>query len=380
MKKILIIFFVFMLSLSAEELEQSSYELGKGMQVASFPLYIGGYFSLDYKKTQTSQKYRVDDIALLAYGSYDKFSYMAEFEFKEFYVETELQRTPPKNNPNSDDYKETSIEQDTYLHTERLYVDYNFNENSLVRVGKYNSPIGYWNLLPVNVLRATSSNPNTSYLVFPQYTTGMGATYSSFAENEYTLDLMIQKNSDLDPTYNNYRIDEHFGIGMTFTHDNFSMKFNAGVFNIIEYYFEDDDEYEEDEKEEESEENDEEAEDKYRFQKDDLKEPERYYAHLSMKYDSDMYQIMGELGSQRSKSEFTTDYALYLQGLYRFTQKHIGIVRAEAYSEKFINRSGEMLIVGYTYRPLYPIAIKSEYQFHTLSQSDNLKLSFSMMF
>jgi len=41
-----IIFLLLLLSLNAQE---PSYELGKGLQVASLTIYIGGYFSLDYR-------------------------------------------------------------------------------------------------------------------------------------------------------------------------------------------------------------------------------------------------------------------------------------------------------------------------------------------
>ncbi|MCK4974883.1 MAG: hypothetical protein KAR81_06490, partial [Sulfurimonas sp.] len=83
MRKIILIF-VCLLTLQADE----EYQLGKGVQVGSLPLYIGGYFSLDYKHMNSIDRYRIDDVAVLGYGNYKKFSYMLELEFKELYVET----------------------------------------------------------------------------------------------------------------------------------------------------------------------------------------------------------------------------------------------------------------------------------------------------
>ena len=75
MRKIILIF-VFLLTVQADE----EYQLGEGIQVGSLPLYIGGYFSLDYKYMDSEDRYRIDDVAVLAYGNYNKFSYMLELE------------------------------------------------------------------------------------------------------------------------------------------------------------------------------------------------------------------------------------------------------------------------------------------------------------
>lgn len=334
MKKIIVLILLCFVSLFAEENEQRSYELGEGIQVASLPLYVGGYFSTDYTHSDTSDIYRIDDLAVLGYGNYDKFSYMAEFEFKSFYVQTESN-------------SQTTITQDKKIHTERLYLDYNHDENYMFRVGKYNSPIGYWNLLPVNVLRDTSSNPVSTSIIFPKYTTGVSGTYTSFNEGDLAVDVMLQHNDDLDTDYNNYHIDEHYALGLTYTKDNLSVKLNTGIF-------------------------------------DDLRTNGTteilYYGLVSLQYDTNDFKIMSEIGSQRSKNDITTNYAGYVQGLYRFTEKHIGIVRAESYDDKFNNVNENIGIIGYTYRPLFPVAFKTEYQFHSISRNDNFIVSFSVMF
>jgi len=344
------------LSLRAEE-----YSLGEGVQVGSLPLYLGGYFSLDYQSKKNTERYRVDDIAFIGYGNYEKFSYLAEFEFKEFYVQTQSQ-----NN--------TFVTQDTTLHAERVYIDYTFNENFIGCVGKYSSPIGFWNMLPVNVLRETTSSPFTSSIIFPQFTTGLSASYNSYGENDLKIDLLVQKNQDLDAGYNNYEINEHYGIGITYTKENLSLKFNAGVFNLVHYNLNNDNEENDwDEDEENDDDNDDDD-------RSELEKPQRYYALASLKYDHDNFQIMSELGTQASRKEFTTEYAGYIQGLYRFSDKHSVILRGESYKENVLDTTDDIAIVGYTYRPMYPIAIKTEYQFHSQSQNDNFLVSFSMMF
>ncbi len=322
--------FIFLLSLQADE----EYQLGKGVQVGSLPFYVGGYFSLDYKHTDDIDRYRIDDLAVLGYGNYEKFSYMAEFEFKEMYVETH--KNGVKDSTNSDK-----------LYIERLYVDYNLNENYMFRVGKYNSPIGFWNLLPVNVLRETTSNPMSTSIIFPKFTTGLGSSYMSYGDGELKADVMLQHNNDIDDEYNNYKIDEHYGFGISYERNDYTLKLNGGYFHNLNNY----------------------------IVQDNL-----YYFLLSAKYESDKYQILSEVGSQKSKNDYTTDYALYVQGLYRFSEQHIGVIRVESYDDNLNATDDDMLIFGYTYRPLYPIAIKSEYQFHSQSNQNQFLFSFSVLF
>jgi len=329
LRKIVVIMLL-LLCLSADD----NYELGKGVRVASLPLYVGGYFSLEYRDRDTQERYRVDDLALLIYGGYEKFSYMAEIEYKNLYVREQIGA-------------EVESSSDTKLHLERLYVDYNYDDSYKLRVGKYNSPIGFWNLLPINVLRETTSNPQSTYNVFPKFTTGLGISHTSYTQGEFKIDLMLQHNEDFDDEYNNYKIDEHYGLNLLYEKEDLALKVNLGYFHTTENL----------------------------TQRDSL-----YYFLLSARYESETYQLMAELGHQRLEDEVTTEYAGYMQALYRFTPRHIAIFRAEAYNNKLTNTQDEIAIVAYTYRPLYPIAIKSEYQFHSLELENQFLLSLSVLF
>jgi len=323
-----LIILLFLASLKAAE----EYQLGEGAQIGSLPLYMGGYVSLDYKSAENEDRYRIDDIAVLGYGGYDKFSYMAEVEFKKFYVRTY-----------SSEYDNTS--HNTRLYLERVYLDYNLNENYSFRAGKYNSPIGFWNLLPINVLRETSSSPVSSSILFPKFTTGLGLSYTTFGTGELKIDIMAQNNHDLDAKYNNYEVDRHYGVGLTYEVEDYTYKLNGGYFH-----------------------------------KDNIVNEPIYYMLLSAKYEADKYQILSEFGTQTSKDDTATDYAGYVQAVYRATEQHIGILRLETYDDNVANIQESLAIVGYTYRPLYPIAIKSEYQFHEESDLDQILFSLSVLF
>ena len=351
MKIFLILFSLFFSLLQAKD----SYELGDGVQISSLPIYLGGYFSTEYEHTKSSDKYKLDDIALLSYGNYQHFSYMAEIEYKNFYTKKV-----------KDDI--TLTQKDTSLYVERLYVDYTFNENYMARVGKYLSPIGFWNLLPINVLRDTSSDPISTNIIFPEFTTGLYTAYSNIKDSELKIDIMVQNNEDIDNKYSNYRINKHYGFGISYEKENFTTKINIGYFNKLHRLI--DEEYEDDETEEQDEE----------YTTASNKEQDLYYMLFSAKYDSQNYQFMGEIGHQESPNGLATNYALYIQGLYRITQKHTAIIRVESYDDKVTALQDSSSIFAYTYRPAYPIALKAEYQFHTLKKYDKLLLSFSVLF
>ena len=332
---ILFLFFLSISSLVAKGNNDNSYVLGNGVQVASLPLYLGGYISLQYKNKERQKSYSLDDVAFLAYGSYNKFSYMTEVEFQNLYLKSYVNKT-------------SQVQHDTSLHVERLYGDYTFNENYMLRFGKYNSPIGFWNLTPINILRDTTSNPYSTLILFPKFTTGLLGKYLNYQYNIWQIDVMGQYNSDLDDdTYNNYNTDEHFGVGVTYIKNDLNLKFNVGTFrnllpNAIPQH--------------------------------------RYYALVSLLYEKEKYKIIGEFGSQRSKKSFVTQYAGYLQGSYSFAEQHSAIVRFESYKSIELSKKDNIAIIAYTYRPLYPIAFKAEYQIHSVHHENQALFSFSMMF
>jgi len=325
--------FLILFLLSSLLYSDKEYKLGEGVQVGTLPLYLGGYISLNFLQREQQTEYRVDDLAIMGYGNYNKFSYMLELEFKELYVY-------------KDHHGVTSTEKDTHLYTERVYVDYNLDENYLFRAGKYNSNIGFWNLLPINVLRETTSSPKSTYILFPKFTTGIDSSYTSYINGELKLNATLQCNEGIDESYNNYNTDRHYGVGASYEIDEYTIKINGGYFHT----------------------------------EDDIPEKNLYYMLLSAKYESDKYQILTEIGSQKTKNEYTTKYAGYIQGAYRFTSQHIAVLRAESYENKKYDDSDKLVVVGYTYRPLYPIAIKSEYQFHSKDDENQLLLSLSVLF
>lgn len=314
---------------------EAYYQPGEGVQVGSMPLYIGGYFSLDFQQQEKSREFRVDDLALLAYGDTGKFSYLAEIEASDAYVKT-------WNSVNS-----TST--DKRFHAERLYLGYDFDDYNALKLGKFNSPIGFWNLTPINVLRDTTSSPVSTEILFPKYTSGLGLSHQVYGVSESSINLMLQQTRDIDAifnssdVYNNFDTDRHYGVGLLLAEGKWSYQFNAGYFHTV----------------------DREA---------------LYYLMASICYENEAFKLLSEFGSQHDGESFTVPYAGYLQGVYRLTPQHAGILRLETYKDDTSRTKDTFSVLGYTYRPIYPVALKAEYQRHSLHREDQFLVSFSVLF
>lgn len=315
--------------------EDTKYALGHGMQVGDFPFYLGGYFSTRYEhKYGEKRKLALDELAVMAYGDDDKFSYMLEMEAEDVYSEVM-----------GDEVSEVVQEN---FHIERLYLNYAFNENYAFTVGKYNSPIGFWNRIPINVLRDTSSSPAITSLLFPQFTSGLDLLYHTESENSFSIDTFIQEGEDLDKMINNnstsdFDVERHYGMGILLQDEQSSYQLNTGYFEVS-------------------------GEESY------------YYLLAAFKYIQSDFKIQAEVGTQFNADGYTIPYIGYIQGIYNMQKHHQAILRVEAYKDDKHALTDSFVVLGYTYRPLYPIALKSEYQWHALHKENKLLLSLSILF
>ncbi len=329
------LFIILLFFYSALYGQESKYQLGQGIQAGDLPLFIGGYFSMEYEHAYGKKRsLTLDELAIMAYGEYNNFSYMLELEAEDVYSEVFGD--------------ETSEELHEEIHIERLYINYEFNENYALRLGKFNSPIGFWNRIPINVLRDTSSSPSITTLLFPRFTSGGDLHYQTENGYEFAIDTIIQGGEDLDAAlnkeiYNNFDSDSHYGFGVSLQKDAWNYQFNTGYFHLTS-------------------------------------NEEYYYLLGAVKYEEYDFKLQGELGTQFNEDGTTIPYVGYFQGAYMIKENHQAIVRVEAYKDHLTDTKDSFAVIGYTYRPLYPIAFKGEYQWHSLHEENKMILSISVLF
>ena len=332
LRRFSLFFLLFSVSMYGQGLK---YQLGQGVQFGNLPLYMGGYFSLEYSQFQGGPRtLTLDELALMLYGETDTFSYLMEVEADNVYSEVFGDEA-------------SDVKQEDF-HIERMYVNKEFNEHYALMLGKYNSPIGFWNRIPINVLRDTSSNPVLTHILFPNFTTGADLHYQSGNSYDAAFDLMLQGTEDLDKLfyddpYNNFDIDAQAGAGLSFRKDAVKYQFNAGYFHLVS-----DEEY--------------------------------YYLLGAFQYETEAFKVQASLGTQFNGDGSTVPYVGYVQGSYLIQEEHEAILRVEAYDDRLQHTKDSFVVMGYTYRPLFPVAFKAEYQWHSKEDENRFLLSVSALF
>ncbi len=319
-------------SVATSAYSEDEYQLGLGYKVND-KVTVGGYFSLEYGNGDNVNEIVLDDLAFLVYGNLtSNFSYLFELESVEPYIY---------------DFERDESETNFPPSVERFYGDIKFSDTANLRFGKFITPIGYWNLQPINVLRDTSSNPRYSRETFPKFLTGIDLHgYTPFDSN-LGYHFFVQATKDLDDTYINIPVDEHIGLSLD---KQLTPNWHAGM-SIGQYQ-----------------------------QTDNTKVQ---YLQFNARWDVGNYRVSMEAIADRVDSPvFSTEQkrATYLQLEKRLNERHSLVARYEYFDDNQTADKENISILGYSYRPVYPVSLKAEYQWHSDSSKNQLLTSFSVLF
>jgi hypothetical protein len=309
------------------------YQLGRGLVVSDW-LTVGSYFSTEYKKTDHQDEFLVDDLALLLYGEAGgRFSYMLELESVEPFI------ADFENDASSTNFPPT---------IERLYVDYKFSDQVAVRMGKQITPVGYWNLQPINVLRETTSNPLYSKDVFPKFLTGVDVYGFAPFGQDLSYHVYLQNSRDMDENNINLKIDSHYGVALEqVLPRGWKLGGSYGQYGETTHV-------------------------------------DTRYLQLNSRYDTYRFSFITEAAISIAEDPAGSEYkakSLYAQAEFRFTPQHALIGRAEYQHDRLVpGRAQRIGILGYSYRPVYPVSLKVEHQWHDDAGMNGLMASFSVLF
>ena len=315
-------------------LHAGDYRIGEGVELGESPFYLGGYFSLQYwHNFKGTSEAALDDIAILLYGSEGAWNLMGEVEWSDVYRERFGFRAGRSD--------------DLTPHAERVYAEYEPSEYFRTTLGKFNTPVGYWNRMPINVLRDTTSSPGVVSQIFPRFTTGAdlrvmrdGMAFNVLAQVTPDLDTAFNP----DDFYNNFDIRRQVGIGMEYEPGPWSFGVNAGGYE------------------------------------ERIEDEEWGYLYASAQYRTERTRILAETGYRRNADNVRSYYGAYAQLTQALTPRHFAVVRLEDMTEYIEGSEDGIAIFGYTYRPIFPVALKGEYQLHSRENGDLLLVSFSMLF
>ncbi len=312
--------------------QQAPYELGLGYK-AHEKITIGGYFSTEFTVGEDTRELLIEDVAILAYGSLtENLSFLAELESVDFY---------------KIDFENQWDRGNTTPAIERLYADYKVSDYATFRMGKQITPIGYWNLQPINVLRETTSNPRLSREMFPKFLTGLAVQgYTPFDET-LRYNVYLQNTGDMDAKYVNFQVDQHYGFTLEKSlSDAWTLGGSTGQF------------------------------------REKTGEQTRYY-QLNTRVDTGRFSFLTEAVVDRHEVRgvrTSTSSSVYAQTEYRFKPQHAMIIRGESFRDDRVSLHETIGILGYSYRPQFPISLKLEYQWHSDSADNRVVGSFSVLF
>ncbi len=281
-----------------------------GYRIPATPLYLGGYFSTEYLRSPHRQIWDIDDAALMLYGEYDTFDLLSEFEIADLY-KSEHGRL------HHEQFNRT-------IHIERLYMTYYFDDLQSLRIGKFNTPVGYWNLVPINLFRETTSSPYLATAIFPKLTTGVDYHRTMRAGMLESLDLILQKNEDFDDTYNNFDSDSHYGVRFSFAQETLLWQFAAGTFRYHRFAY-------------------------------------NYYLLGAFQLEGERMDWQVEAGVRRDPRRRWL-HALYLQDVWHLGVHTDLVVRIEHYREEATDKIVMNALGGIVFRPNAKTALKAEFQ------------------
>lgn len=308
------------------------YQLGMGWDLQE-DVTVGGYVSAEYESGKSTDKAILDDVAVLAYGAIgERARFLVELEAVGFYTI---------------DFENDREDWNTKPAIERFYLDYAFSDAFNVRAGKQITPIGYWNLQPINVLRETTSNPRYSREMFPKFVSGLDF-FGSLPDSPSTeYHVYAQNSRDLDPEYINIDVDSHYGISVGHTlNDDWHVGGALGRFS-------------------------------------EPGEPDTQYLQANLRYDDGRYKLQSEVISNVRKLPGGVDeksHAWYMQGEYHWTSQHALVARYEYFDDDRQAVEDEISVLGYSYRPVFPVSLKVEYQWHKNADENQWLTSISVLF
>jgi hypothetical protein len=230
---------------------------------------------------------------------------------------------------------------------ERLELGYTIDDKQKIKIGRFNSDIGFWNQAPISILQDTTTKPHMVKHMYPQATTGI--LYSYQYSDVHAMSLTFQYNTDLGEEDNSLTndiviVDRHLAFAYHYTDDIFSWSLSSG-----------------------------------RYREDTLEE-KSYYVGVGFQYESDKYEVQAELFTQQSNDNKDRPYSGYIQTLFHMQEKQDVVLRFESYKDNVIAIQEENYLLGYVYRPWNNVVFKAEYIYHSKLLLNRMVSSISVLF
>jgi len=153
------------------------YRLGRGLRFGDTGLVIGGFSTLEFDQEERENgEFEIDAVNLLVlYEPIPRLAIFSEIEIGDILTV---------------DVGTGKGESDVIVEVERLYAEWRFADSLKARVGKFQTPVGRWNLVPSEPFVWTAIEPVGVEVAFDEYLTG-GALHGTLYRDSKQIDYWL---------------------------------------------------------------------------------------------------------------------------------------------------------------------------------------------
>ncbi len=317
----------------------SSYRLGNGYPVSDTGFRIGGYATAQVGARHAAPKhFEISDLSLfLTWDNGSRLRFFSELEVGDALSASEQQSLGI---------------QDAHFEFERGYFDALVNNNLTVRVGKFLTPVGQWNVIHAAPLVWTSSRPVVTENLFSTHVSGLMLHGSvSIAERQLEYSVYGDASDSIDPHRSKEPFENAIGAHLRyFLDDTLQLGVSFAHFALNEPL------------------------------------PVRYYlSGLDVAWVYRKFELSSEIVYRAGDHAFSeNNWQGFVQGVLPvpMSQHWFAVGRYEFF-EQTLAKTGQVGLLGLAYRPLPPLIWKLEYQLGThneLLAPDGVSASFAVLF
>jgi len=312
------------------------YRLGRGYRVGQSGLVLGGYSSIAYSnfKHQRGKLVLEDASLFVSWELKPWLRFFSEIEFEDAV-------TIESNSVDTDN---------AHFSVERLYLDVLMTEWSTLRLGKFLTPVGYWNEIHAAPLVWTTSRPLVTELPFAKHVTG-AMLHGTIPVWDLDLDYAVfaDDSHDIDPKPIDVNFHNAFGGRLRLFFSDYS---SIGVSYV-------------------------------NFRTDQLRQnPDFNLLGLDFNFKRNQFELTSEL-TYRFSDKSNEQKGLYLQAVAPLAKGFFAVGRYEYFDDGLLSPDTHLGITGLAYRPVPGLVLKAEYRFGRRNDAiapSGFLTSFSVLF
>lgn len=310
------------------------YTAGRGLRVGHTGLTLGGYGNVNLTRDEGGPaRLAFDDLSLFVIADPNpRVHLFSETEFED------LLRV--------DDHGRGGTVDNRFL-VERLYGDVSLTDELHVRVGKFLTPVGRWNVIHAQPLVWTTSRPLVTELPFDNHVTGamlFGSFFPTAGELNYSLYGQFVNQFERVPQPQ--AADRSGGARVEYV--------TPSGLSVGSSY--------------------------QAFARDNLWQ---HLIGLDTLWQRAPLEVMGEFVYEEAQRDLAAQWGLYLQSVLEVVPRFYLVGRYEHFDERAPQPEVNLVVLGVAYKPTPPIILKAEYLFadHVAQESPpGLKCSFAILF